>query len=310
MTPQRSLAAETQSDEIATVASLKSDDYVRAKLSDGTIKPEYYAFAEGGRWTGQGRDPSMDSLKFMDVARTISGSLKEQAYYPTRDPKDTRLLIVVYWGKTRTPGSMEDSVAAQDLQVADAKAAADKDLDKQKLMAANVEHSLTGAGMGCGRVQTVADNDQITTRLDSQSASNGAFAVLAAENNARDQLDAQNAMMLGFDRAISETEGLVGTPLEHRRTDLFREIEQQRYFVVLMAYDFQLMWRQKKAKLLWETRFSVRERTNDLSGQLAAMAASAERYFGRDSGKLVHAPLPVGHVDVGPMKTLTLDEHP
>lgn len=45
MTPQRSLAAETQSDEIATVASLKSDDYVRAKLSDGTIKPEYYAFA-------------------------------------------------------------------------------------------------------------------------------------------------------------------------------------------------------------------------------------------------------------------------
>ena len=65
------------------MASLKSDDYVRAKLLDGTLKPEYYAFAEGGRWTGQGRDPSMDSLKFMDVARTISGSLKEQACYPT-----------------------------------------------------------------------------------------------------------------------------------------------------------------------------------------------------------------------------------
>jgi hypothetical protein len=77
-----------------------------------------------------------------------------------------------------------------------------------------------------------------------------------------------------------------------------------------MAYDFQLMSRHKKAKLLWETRFSVREKTNDLSGQLAAMAASASRYFGRESGKLVHAPLPEGHVDMGPIKTLTLDERP
>ena len=304
MTPQRSLAAETQSDEIATVASLKSDDYVRAKLSDGTIKPEYYAFAEGGRWTGQGRDPSMDSLKFMDVARTISGSLKEQAYYPTRDPKDTRLLIVVYWGKTRTPGSMEDSVAAQNLQVADAKAAEEKSTDRQKLMAANAAPSLNGPGMVCGRVQTVADSDQVTTRLDSQSASNGAFAVLAAENNARDQLDAQNAMMLGFDRAISETQGLVGTPMEHRRTDLFQEIEQQRYFVVLMAYDFQLMWKAKKHKLLWETRFSVPQRGKGFDGYLVAMTQQASKYFGRNSRGLEHVDLPEGRVEVGDIKSL------
>jgi hypothetical protein len=171
-------------------------------------------------------------------------------------------------------------------------------------MAANVEHSLTGAGMGCGRVQTVADNDQITTRLDSQSASNGAFAVLAAENNARDQLDAQNAMMLGFDRAISETQGLVGTPMEHRRTDLFQEIEQQRYFVVLMAYDFQLMWKAKKHKLLWETRFSVPQRGKGFDGYLVAMTQQASKYFGRNSRGLEHVDLPEGRVEVGDIKSL------
>jgi len=38
--------------------------------------------------------------------------------------------------------------------------------------------------------------------------------------------------------------------------------------VVLMAYDFQLLWKEKKHKLLWETRFSIRQRHNDFDRQL------------------------------------------
>ena len=131
-------------------------------------------------------------------------------------------------------------------------------------MAANAAPSLNGPGMVCGRVQTVADSDQVTTRLDSRSASNGAFAVLAAEERCARPAGRAERDDAGFDRAISETQGLVGTPMEHRRTDLFQEIEQQRYFVVLMAYDFQLMWKAKKHKLLWETRFSVPQKRRGL----------------------------------------------
>jgi hypothetical protein len=71
-----------------------------------------------------------------------------------------------------------------------------------------------------------------------------------------------------------------------------------------MAYDFQMMWKEKKAKLLWEARFSVRERGDDFSKELALMAACAAPYFGRTSGKLIHKPLPEGRVEVGEIKTL------
>jgi hypothetical protein len=68
-----------------------------------------------------------------------------------------------------------------------------------------------------------------------------------------------------------------------------------------------MMWKEKKAKLLWETRFSIGEKGNDFGKALAAMAGSAGPYFGRNSGQLIHKPLPEGRVDVGPVRTLAFD---
>jgi len=85
---------------------------------------------------------------------------------------------------------------------------------------------------------------------------------------------------------------------------MIEELEDRRYFVVLMAYDFPLMLKQKKNKLLWETRFSIRERGNDFSKQLTAMAEQAARYFGQDSHGLLHKPLPNVRVDLGETKVI------
>jgi hypothetical protein len=84
-----------------------------------------------------------------------------------------------------------------------------------------------------------------------------------------------------------------------RRNDLVAEIEDNRYFVVLMAYDFQLMWKQKKHKLLWETRFSIREKQNQFDRALPQMAEYASRYFGQDSHGLLHTGVPDGKVELG-----------
>jgi hypothetical protein len=94
------------------------------------------------------------------------------------------------------------------------------------------------------------------------------------------------------------------TALKGRRDDLIAEIEDNRYFVVLMAYDFQMLWKQKKNKLLWETRFSIRERGNDFGKILPAVAQYASQYFGQDSKGLVRQPLPEGHVEVGEPRSL------
>ena len=69
--PRLSFAFST-ADQVTAVSARASDDYARAKLSDGTLKPEYYAFAEGGHWTGSVSDASIDRLKFIDVARNLT----------------------------------------------------------------------------------------------------------------------------------------------------------------------------------------------------------------------------------------------
>ncbi len=291
-------------DQATAVFARVSDDYARARQADGSPAAEYFAFAEGGRWTGSTRDPSLEELKFIDVARVVAGPLRDRNYLPTRDPAATKLLIVVYWGRTRALGSTEDSESVRKLVDASAQLASSKSLEAQRVAAAPANSSLNGPGMVCGRIQTVADGQVLTDRISSENSATSAMALVSAENSQRDQLDAQNAAMLGFDTELRETSGLEGTALGHRHGELVGEIEEQRYFVVLMAYDFQLMWKEKKHKLLWETRYSVPERGRGFDTYLLAMSREASRYFGARSRGIEHLDLPEGRVDVGDVKSL------
>jgi hypothetical protein len=45
-------------------------------------------------------DATIDKLSFIDVAHVIAPPLAEQKYLPAKDPKATKLLIMVYWGTT------------------------------------------------------------------------------------------------------------------------------------------------------------------------------------------------------------------
>jgi hypothetical protein len=131
-----------------------------------------------------------------------------------------------------------------------------------------------------------------------------AISAIEAENRIRDKDDALNAAMLGYDSWWSSTANYRDTPLDIFRKEMLEELETNRYFVVLMAYDFQLMWKEKKHKLLWETRFSVRQRGHNFDEDLPAMAESASKYFGQDSQGLVRTSVPFARVDIGDLKSL------
>ena len=88
------------------------------------------------------------------------------------------------------------------------------------------------------------------------------------------------------------------------RSPMDAELQSRRYFVVLLAYDFQMKLNQEKTTLLWETRFSIREQGNEFDKQLPAMVANAAQYFGQDSHGLTHKPVPEGHVVIGEIKSL------
>jgi hypothetical protein len=259
-------------EDITAVNSRVSRDYVRKKLPDGSYQPEGYAFGNGGHYQGSLADDTIDKLTFIDVAHTIEAPLAHQNYLPAKDPKQTRFLIMVYWGTTSVPESDATSNGYALYQ------------------SANVAAQPAGTP---GSAAGAAGN----------SAVDGALALMDMENRQRDHLDYTNAQMLGYD-----SEGVIGTEygaalkhsaLKGHRHDLINEIEHNRYFVVLMAYDFQILQNQKKHKLVWETRFSINQPRNDFGKALPLMASYASRYFGQDSNGLVRKPVVNGHVEVG-----------
>jgi hypothetical protein len=152
------------------------------------------------------------------------------------------------------------------------------------------------------------DSLEMQNAQDAQYAGGEAYtaaiAMVQAENRQRRQDDLLNIKMLGYESWFAETNrDTRGTALEQSRRDLWDEIEQNRYFVVLMAYDFQLMLTEKKHRLLWETRFSIRQQHHLFDKELPSLAQYASRYFGQDSGGLVRDKVPLGEVEIGDVKS-------
>jgi len=224
----------------------------------------------------------------------IAQPLASQAYLPAKDPATARLLIMVYWGTTAVPGPTSDSIALTQLQ------AAQENLNKYLVKSAvDPRQKVPGGG-------PFAD-----AAMDQMSA---ATVMLNFQNHLDDKLNFQNALMLGYDAPglIGTERGnyVRGTAFSMDRDDLYQEITENRYFVVLMAYDFQALWKQKQHRLLWETRFSISERRNAFDRALPAMAQNAAKYFGQSSNGLLRERLKDGHVELGAPTMINFVDEP
>jgi hypothetical protein len=229
-------------------------------------------------------------LSFTDVARTIAVPLAAQSFLPTKDPKQTKLLIMVYWGTTSGVGGASSAIPGQDLNVSGRQLSSRAATTTTAVRAPN-PRLVTGA---CTPKRVHVDSDQAATMATGQAAESefaSALATMAVGNRERAKDDWQRAQLLGYDFTLAAAAGTESTALRNRQQDLIDEIEDDRYFVVLMAYDFQSLWKENKQKLLWETRISVRQGQSDFAKQFAAMTEKASRYFGQDSHGLIRTAL-------------------
>jgi len=229
------------------------------------------------------------------VARVIAVPLARRSYLPAtdRNPERTKLLIMVYWGATHGSAAGSSANAAQKLQSAEG----------ALKTAETIPTSSYEAHCSCDATQ-MNTNFEAEAALATQSSITSSFAVVAAMSRMREAADRQNAELLGYDTELASASRLQLTAFRNRREDLTAEIEDNRDFIVLKAYDFQALWKQKKHKLLWVTRLSVRQRGTDFGASLPAMVSSASQYFGQESYGLMRKPLPEGKVEMGEIKSL------
>jgi hypothetical protein len=262
---------------VTAVYARASKDYVRSRLPDGSFQPETFAFGEGGNWGGELKDQTIDKLHFIDVAHVIAEPLAVQKYIPTKDPNKTKILIMVYWGTTTVPMPYDEDPMYENFQ---------SDIREYRTLLS----------------EGAAD--------EAEAVYNSGLIQLNMANQIRDRMDYKNAAMLGYN---SDSSALIATDygvhigqtaLGIEQRDEVAEIEENRYFVVLMAYDFQLLWKQKKHKLLWETRLSISERRNAFDKALPFMAQDASKYFGQATKGIVRTRVLDGHVEIGELKSL------
>lgn len=227
----------------------------------------------------------MDKLKFQDIAKVIASPLANRNYLPSKDPNKTTLLIMVYWGTTTVPPPVENDPLYNSYQ---------QTISEYNILLSEANN------LPPGPKGTLLD--------EANSVLTGGLRQLSIANHQRDLVDFKNAAMLGYD-----ADGLIGTEygknMEHTALgttykDELGEIEDNRYFVVLMAYDFQLLWTKKQHKLLWETRFNINEKHNHFDSALPVMAADASKFFGENSRGLVRKEIRQGQVDIGEVKSL------
>ncbi len=122
----------------------------------------------------------------------------------------------------------------------------------------------------------------------------------------RGQINRENARLLGFDGALDELANVSSAAGVTRRQELFDDLEESRYWIALVAVDYQAALREEQVRPVWSVRYSIRSRRTTFDAAAPQMSDFASRYFGRDSGGLINPSTdqPNAKVDIGELQVV------
>ena len=247
--------------------------YERPKDADGKPRPESYVFTEGKFFAGENGDTSLAQMKFGDILRILAPNLAKQNDFPTKDVASADLVIVVHWGTTSTH------------------------VNPQK------QQMLDHLNEAVARNQDTAGNGKID-----QEALNQALGDQANALNSTAASVSRNSALLGYQpELLQEQRNLFASD-----QTIQAELNEERYFVILMAYDLQRMKQEHKSHVLWATRISVRSPGNNFTEAMPALAEAGADVYGRQVDGLVRVKerSGQGRVSLDEMKILGVVEKP
>ncbi|HVT73722.1 MAG TPA: hypothetical protein VHD61_11325 [Lacunisphaera sp.] len=282
------LARASEGSLVTAVFSRVSNGYQREKLPDGTFKREFYALTNGHYYPGLGPNRSIDAVKFPQVAKLVAQFLALRNYYLAPDAKSAQLLLEISWGTT-VPfnDSVYQANAAGFYSSSNAMKAA-------TAAAAGTNGSVDGIQSPAASVANAARDDFEQQLYEMQTF-----------EDMRRNADEHNARLLGYVDEINRGDTIARfAGAGEAYHDLIDDIESERYYVIIAAYDFHTAQKEGKLKPLWITRVSVQAQGNRFNETLAAMLDRASRYFGQDSGRLLRQYQPEGKVKLGELQVV------
>jgi hypothetical protein len=247
--------------------------YVRPVDANGKPRPESYVFTQGKYFAGDNGDDSLAHMNFGDILKTLAPNLAKQAYFPTKDVASADTLIVVHWGTTMTYVNPQKQTMLDHLNEATA------------------------------RSQDATGNGKIDQEGMYQALSDQASAL-----NSTTSAISRNSALLGYQPELLKEQRSI---LANDQT-IQAELNEERYFVILMAYDLQRMKKDHKSHVLWATRISVRSPGNNFTEAMPALVEAGATVYGRQVDGLVRLieRAGEGRVTLDEMKVLGVVEKP
>lgn len=114
-----------------------------------------------------------------------------------------------------------------------------------------------------------------------------------------------NNSKLGIGRALNRKN--INTTEEF---DLRVELEDERYFIILMAYDYEKLRNTKEQELLWTTRFSLPSVGTNFEDAYPALARAASSHYGTSLDRYAKSSthFGTGSVEIGTLETVGIEE--
>jgi hypothetical protein len=266
-------AAALRADDRVTVRGKASAGYMAWKFgfNDSDIKNESYVFNQGRFYGGSNRDAGLEKAPFLDLAKSLAGDLAGQHYYPATGLQKANLLIVVDWGVTTVASSTYADMAVNNsLGVGNLDAGRQDTLhqmatDERAKGAPTPAVQMLDQGYEMRRLNGLASDAELQ-ELDQKSMS---------------QSIVSNAALVGFDEDLRADDA---SPFGTSKGATLRAfMSDERYFIVLNAYDCQAYLKTKQLKLVWSLRLSARALDGDFRGSVGRMIAAARDDFGRQT---------------------------
>jgi hypothetical protein len=252
--------------DIVTVRVWADPDYVAQRASPDGPKPQTYVVAKGEYFFGACRDGSINENSFPAILHFLAPTLVKQRYFPAKDAKTADQLLVVHWGTTIA--YMNDYVAT----------------GQTNLAPAALFHDANLAGGPVEGVTGIAERMQ-QNAMD--AASEQAHMAQVADQTAQSMATASAAGLLGYTKQLThERQKVEVTELE--RT-LMSNLTEDRYFVILQAYDFPGLLQGHARKLLWTAHLSIRSAGTNFTLALPLMGKVASDLYGQNHDELITA---------------------
>ena len=294
--------AALHADDRVTVRGKASAGYMTWKFgfNENDIKNESYVFNQGRFFGGSNRDAGLEKTPFLDLAKSVAGDLAGQHYFPASALQKANLLIVVDWGVTTVANSTYDDMALNS-----SLGAANIDAARQDTL-----HQMATDERAKGSpTPTVQMLDQgYEMRHLNGLASDAEFKEL--DQKSMGQSIASNAVLVGFDEDLRADDA---SPFGTAKGPMLRAfMTDERYFVVLKAYDCQEYLKTKQLRLVWSMRLSTRALDGDFRTSVNRMLAAGREDFGRetDGVEIKRVPLKPAPVTPEPAGPFSQDTAP